>query len=339
MRRAAALLLGAILLAAGPLAGQDHHALIGVVRDTALRPLPGVEVLLLSPRRSTTSDAQGRFRLDDVPNGLRHLLVRRIGFLPVHPGVQVPQAEGDTLRVILLPAPQLLPTLMVASEQPGIRGVVGDTAYHALPGTLVELLGARLADTTDERGRFAFENLRPGQYMLRVSHYGYVERLISIDLGKPGREYSVFLSEYRPGSYDWASSNEAPGALADLAARLGMEPRRNRMTREELERYGDMALCDIPRFRALSRDRQGRNRGEPLVLLRGSNLIRNASLCGWSAAELDLLEWGEDPCADVTKTIATMLGIDCGANPGRIISRFGTVPALRRAWVALWPRS
>jgi len=82
MRRAAALLLGASLLA-GPLAAQDRHALIGVVRDTASRPLPGVEVLLLSPRRSTTSDAQGRFRLDDVPNGLRHLLLRRIGFLPL----------------------------------------------------------------------------------------------------------------------------------------------------------------------------------------------------------------------------------------------------------------
>jgi len=342
MRAPLACLLALLALPAGAraLAAQERtHAIVGVVRDTTGAPLPGIEVLLLSPRRSTTSDPQGRFRLDSVPNGDRHLLVRRIGYLPVHPGVRVPQAEGDTLRVTLLPAPQLLPTLIVDAERPGIRGVVGDSGYHALPGTLVELLGASLADTTDERGRFAFEKLRQGHYVLRVSRVGFVARLLSIDLEKKGQEYSIFLTEYRPGVYDWANTNDAASALSELSTRLAMEPRRNRLTRKELERYGTMSLCEIPRLATLFRDRRGRNRGDPSVLLRGTDWIKNASLCGWSADELDLVEWGEDPCSDASKSIPYRLGVDCGANPGRIISLYATVPALRSAWVALWPRS
>jgi hypothetical protein len=337
--RTAAALLGATLLAAGPLAAQDRYPLTGVVRDTALRPLPGIEVLLLSPRRSTTSDAQGRFRFDDVPGGMRHLTVRRIGFIPVHPSVQLPQAPGDTLRVVLLPAPQILPTLTVASERPGIRGVVGDTGYHAVPGALVELLGALRADTTDERGRFGFDNVKPGQYMLRVAREGYVSRLVPVELGKQGVEYSIFLNEFQLGIRDWAATNEGLIAMGELGSRLAMEPRRNRMTRADLDRYGTMALCDIPRLASLQRDRQGRPK-TVMVLLRGTVWVRNAGLCGWSADELDLIEFGEDPCSDASHTIADWVGVDCRANPGRIRSfGYATVPPLRGPWVALWPRS
>jgi len=337
---AATLALLAVLSGALPLAAQERaRAILGVVRDTAGLPLPGIDVLLLSPRRAASTDAQGRFRLDSVPNGERHLLVRRIGYLPVHPSVRVPQAENDTLHVTLLPAPQLLPTLIVEAERPGVRGVVGDSGYHALPGTLVELLGARIADTTDERGRFAFDNLRQGHYVLRVSRVGFVARLLAIDLEKKGQEYSIFLTEYHPGSFDWANTNDAASALSELATRLAMEPRRNRMTRQELEVYGTASLCEIPRLRSLFRDRRGRARGDPSVLLHGTDWIKNASLCGWSADELDLLEWGDDPCSDASKSIPYRLGVDCGANPGRIISLYGTVPALRTAWVSLWPRS
>jgi hypothetical protein len=323
-----------------PLAAQERsHELRGVVRDTAGGPLAGVEVLLLSPRRNTVTDAQGRFRLVEVPGGERRLLIRRIGYLPVRPSARVPQAEGDTLRVTLLPAPQLLPALIVESERGGIRGVVGDSGYHALPGTLVELLGGRLADTTDAQGRFGFAELRPGHYVLRISRVGYVARLLSVDLGKKGQEYSIFLAEYRPGVSDWANSNAAAGALGDLAARLAMEPRRTRMTRAELERYGTASLCDIPRLRSLFRDQRGRPRRDPWVLIRGSDWIQNATLCEWSADELDLLEWGDDPCSDVSKSIAYRLGVDCGANPRRITSLNGRVPLQQPGWVSLWPRS
>lgn len=323
------------LLAAVPLAGQDReHAILGTVRDTALQGLPGIEVVLLSPRRSTLTDGAGRFRFDSVPGGLRHLLIRRIGYLAVHPSVEVPQA--DTLRAILLPAPQNLPPLIVESELPGIRGVVGDTAYHALPGTLVQLLGAGLADTTDEQGRFAFEKLRQGHYVLRVSRADYLARLLSIELDKKGLEYSIFLEAYHRGMFDWANTIEAASALVDLGSRLATEPRRNRMTREELERYGTTALCDIPRLRVVVTSANP----DPYILLRGVILQRNASLCAWSADEVDLLEWGADPCLEAAKTIASVLGLWCGPTRGQSFGNSGRQTSRRRpGYVVLWPRS
>jgi hypothetical protein len=111
------------------------------------------------------------------------------------------------------------------------------------------------------------------------------------------------------------------------------------MTRAELERYGSAPLCNIPRLASLLRDRRGRLRGDPNILIRGSVWMKNADLCGWEADELDLVEWGDDPCAEVSKSIADRLLIDCGANPSRITGLNANVPSARVGWVSLWPRN
>jgi hypothetical protein len=326
----------ALLSAAGlvqPLAAQrELHTVRGTVRDTEGAVVPDVEITMESPRRVTRSDARGFFRLDSVPAGKRRLRIRRIGYLAVNPLVVVPQLGGDTLVVLMLQMPQRLEAIEVRVERKGIYGVVGDTAYHALPGTLVELLGARIADTTDEQGRFGFEELKDYRhYVLRVSRVGYYGRLISVDHNK-GREFSIFLTEYKTGSFDWANSRDAAGALADLSTRLAMEPRRTRMIREELARFGTMALCDIPKIKAHVGT-------DPSIIMRGTTWYRAASLCAWSADQIDLLEWGGDPCKEAWKSIAEVLSVWCGPAPGRIISLYATPPGRRQGYVIIWPRS
>jgi hypothetical protein len=324
----------AVLLATGlatPLEAQRPlHTVHGLVKDTEGAPVAGVEIILESPRRMTTSGADGRFALDSVPEGTRRLMARRIGYLAVSPRFEVPQAPGVSLEIVILAAPQQLAPVVVEVERTGIYGVVGDTAYRALAGTLVEILGARIADTTDSLGRFSFGELKNDRhYVIRVSKVGYLARLISVDLSKRGQEYSIFLSEYRRGTYDWANSVMAAGALADLSARLAMEPKRTRMTRKELERYGTMAVCDIPRVRSIVGD-------DPNIIYRGNNWIRQANLCAFSADQLDLLEWGGDPCRESWKSIAEVLGIYCG--PQRQTSLYGNAPGKRKAYVVVWPR-
>lgn len=319
-----------LAIAPGLQAQRQLHTVRGVVRDIEGAAVPEVEIILESPKRSARTDARGRFTLDSVPEGKRRALVRRIGYLAVHPLLSVPQAPGDTLVVTLLPMPQQLPALLVEVERQGIFGVVGDTGYHALPGTLVEVLGARVADTTDERGRFGFPELKKySHYMLRVSRSGYLARLIAVDLGNRGREYSVLLTEDSEGTFDWAGSREAAFALGDLAIRLAMEPKRTRMTREELQRFGTMALCDIPKIRSIAGS-------HPSVILRGSSWFRNADLCGWSADQIDLLEFGANPCRESWKSIASVLGTYCGAE------RRSSLTARRSSggggYVVLWPR-
>lgn len=319
--------------AAAPLAAQrELHTVRGVVTDTDGRPVQGAEVLLDSRKRAATTDAAGRFLLDSVPAGNRRLLVRRVGFLPVQPPVRVPQAPGDSLTVVLVAFAQQLDPIVVDVGKRGIYGVVGDTGYRALPGTVVELIGAARYVTTDSTGRFAFDDLKERQYMLRVSRAGYLARLLPVDLTGKGRELSVFLHEYRPGTMDWANSLEAAGALEDLGHRLALEPKRYRMTRDELVRYGTAALCDIPRIRSVVGQ-------EANIIMRGTTWYRSASLCGWTAEQVDLLEWGSDPCKETWKSIADVLGIYCGANPARMLSLYATTPELRRPWVVVWPRN
>ena len=325
----ALVLLGASGLA--PVEAQSQlHTVRGLVKDTEGAPVAGVEISLESPRRTTTSGADGRFALDSVPAGTRRLTARRIGYLAANPEVTVPQAPADSLIITMVPRPQQLAPVVVEVERPGIYGVVGDTAYRALAGTLVEILGARIADTTDSLGRFSFGELKNDRhYVIRVSKVGYLARLIAVDLTKRGREYSIFLTEYRRGNYDWANSLMAVDALADLSARLAMEPRRTRMTREELERYGTMAVCDIPRVRSIVG-------GAPSIIYRGNIWIRQADLCAFNADEIDLLEWGGDPCRESWKSIAAVLGVWCG--PQRQTSLYGNAPGKRSAYVVVWPR-
>lgn len=316
---------------AGPAAAQKPlHTVVGVVLDGDANPLVGVEVLLDSPERRAATNRLGIFRLDSVPEGKRRIVVRRIGYLAVHPTVTVPQAPGDTVHVILLRTAQELEPIIVQADRPGIRGVVGDTGYRALPGTVVELLGARRGTVTDDRGRFAFENLKQGQYMLRISRKGYRARIMSVNLTKTGQEYSIFLNEFRPGAFDWANSHEAVGALTDLSIRLAPESHWNRMTRAELERYGTMALCDIPRLRIMT------SKVDPSIVMRGTAWIRGANLCGWNADQIDLIEWGPDPCKEAWKSIADLLGVNCG--PQSKVNLFSTAPAARGPWFILWPR-
>jgi hypothetical protein len=317
-------------------AQRELYIVRGYVKDTEGAALPGVEVIMESPRRIGRTDPRGYFLLDSVPAGKRRLTARRIGYLAVSPVVLVPQLETDTLEILLMQMAQQLDPVEVTLDREGLYGVVGDTGYRALPGTLVEVLGARLADTTDEQGRFGFDGLKQRHYVLRVSRPGYYGRMFSVDFSK-GRELSIFLTRYKEGDYDWANSREAAFSLPDLATRLAMEPKRYRMTREELNRYGSMMVCDIPRIRALYPRGRGQMGEEPNIILRGSIWWRNASLCSWTADQLDLVEWGRDPCSEAWKSIAAVLNVWCG--PQRQSSLYAQTPGVRKPYVVVWPRS
>jgi hypothetical protein len=318
-----------IVIAAGVLVGQPLaaqqplHLVRGVVKDTDMAPVAGVEVLIAGRSRSATTDAQGRFVLDSVPGGKVRLTVRRVGYLAIHPTVSVPQPPDETLEVILLPFAQQLEPLQVDIPRRAVSGVVGDTGYRAIPGATVELVGAKREVLTDSTGRFSFDDLKSGHYMLRVARAGYQTRVVGVDLTGAGRDYSIFMHKLRPGRVEWADSRQAIWALEGLSLRLSMEPKRNRMTRDELVRYGTTALCDIPRIRALVRD-------YPTVIMRGTDRLIGAELCGWSADQMDLIEWGGNACR-VVGGVAQAAGSGCGPR-GALSAR------QQSSFVILWPR-
>jgi hypothetical protein len=75
---------------------------------------------------------------------------------------------------------------------------------------------------------------------------------------------------------------------------------------------------------------------DPNVILRGSIWYRNSSLCGWSADQMDLLEYGVDPCREAWRSVADVLGMRCG--PQRGVSIMMGPQSRRGSYVVMWPR-
>jgi hypothetical protein len=274
--------------------------------------MPGISASTASPRQT-------------APPG------RRISYLAVNPVVLVPQLDMRHLRIIAADAASCWRPSSEGQPQGHLRRGGRHCTIVRCPepssnswarGSPIPPMPRALRLRRDQDYR---------HFVIRVSRVGYYGRHISVDHDK-GRELSIFLSEYKTGSLDWANSREAGGALADLATRLAMEPRRTRMTREELARYGTMALCEIPRIRSQA----GRDPPSSCVARPGCG----PTLCAWTADQVDLLEWGGDPCKEAYKSIAQVLSIWCGPSPGRMFpSLYATIPERRPGYVVVWPRS
>jgi hypothetical protein len=93
----------------------------GAVADTALRPVSFAEVTILRTEIKLQTNAQGRFRFNDVPPGQYLLIVRRIGFRPISSIIQV--GIRDTLRLsfTMEPAIQTLDQVVVTEERRSLR--------------------------------------------------------------------------------------------------------------------------------------------------------------------------------------------------------------------------
>lgn len=181
-----------------------------------------------------------------------------------------------------MPAAVLLPTIVVQGQRGGIYGKVGDTAYRALPGAQVTLLGPGGSEVlSDSLGSFAFPKLSDGTYMLRVSKPGFTERRISVELrsGK-GKEFTFLLA---PEPHPRFAPGEG-AALFDLGRRLALGFRRERMVATELERYGSLSVCDVPRVRSLIGTGQ-------IGVLNGADTLAPRQVCAWRMDELELIEF------------------------------------------------
>jgi hypothetical protein len=93
---------------------QSQVTLFGRVADDRGRPLEDAEVYLGGLSRTTRTDRAGRFVVRDLPIGLFHFGVRRIGYEPV---VELHRfVASDTLEVVLVPIGVRLDTVRVQAQ-------------------------------------------------------------------------------------------------------------------------------------------------------------------------------------------------------------------------------
>lgn len=93
----------------------------GLVTDTALRPVPFAEVVVVRTDIKLQTNSLGKFRFIDVPAGDYLLIVRRLGYRPVSSIIRV--GERDTLRLAfeLEKAIQSLDAVTVVEERRSMR--------------------------------------------------------------------------------------------------------------------------------------------------------------------------------------------------------------------------
>jgi len=325
---AALLVTLGLVASAAPARAQDLTSIRGIVHDLAGIPLSGVEVVLVGMDRSVYTDGSGRFAFGNLRFRVYSLLVRHPGYAAARARVPAETAEPTEIDVYLTQIPHVLDNIVVTGTRQGLHGVVSDSARSPIPGARVVLLGGAGSTTTDSTGYFSFPDIHRGPHIVSAERPGYVSRPLHVEVpSSRSIEVVLFMAPAPPG-YRRDFAEEA--ALEDLGKRLAWNPARTRMTRSELERSDGRALCDIARIRASIRSE------EPDVILNGVHVLRQWPLCGWNAEEIEMVEWGVDPCRDVTGTTAALLGVYCTGTRAQSMMRGRAAP--RNGFVMIWTR-
>ncbi|HEX9563040.1 MAG TPA: carboxypeptidase regulatory-like domain-containing protein [Gemmatimonadaceae bacterium] len=254
MRTTAGAGLGLLLLAATPAlplstGAQQPSSVQGVVRNETGRPIEQAQVILNpgAGQRELRTDADGRFQFVGVTPGSHRLRVARIGF---QPDSQVIQAGGPFLGIaVVLRRLTTLQEVAIQVRPTGVYGTVlsGDQ-LKPVEGARVELLGARVRDTTDADGAFSMSAAPTGTFMLRVSSAGHDTRMLSV---RVPRDTGVGIDlVLRPGSDKLDAHMEM--LWADLAQRINWRGVNSAVVgREQLLSRGrslEMALKFAPDF-------------------------------------------------------------------------------------------
>lgn len=320
--RAIAALIGVIAGSAQLLGAQGVASLTGTVRDTAGFPLAGAEVILDNKRIVTTP--QGAFRFDSLRVGTYLITIRQMGYAALRSPVTV-RREISHYDYVLHRATHVLPTVYVEASREGIYGTVGDTSLRPLAGVRVQVAGRGGGEAvTDSTGRFAFPLAIEGEHVVRTVHPGYAEERLFVELKK--REGVELAIRLRPSRVIASRADEV--AVHELGRRLVANLAGDRLSASQLNRYGSLGLCEVNRIAA----GVGRRTDSLTIIINGTLILEKRSvrdLCSWQAAEVQLVEFGEDICRDVTRTLVDMLNVWCTNFTGK--ERVSSATSLRGA--------
>ncbi|RKH43557.1 carboxypeptidase regulatory-like domain-containing protein, partial [Corallococcus llansteffanensis] len=128
--------------------------LSGVITLEAASTSAGIAVTLTGTSAATTTDAEGRFVLEDLPLGPSALVAVKDGYTALQLSVEVKERDSTPVTQVLA---------RIRGRVEGQVRLEGSTAHD---GIQVSLLGETPRATTDAEGRFVLGNLLPGTYTL-----------------------------------------------------------------------------------------------------------------------------------------------------------------------------
>jgi hypothetical protein len=224
------------------------QSLSGTVVNETGRPIEQAQVLLNpgTGQRELRTDRDGAFRFVGVSPGSHRLRVLRIGFQPRDTTVTASDSGTIVISLVRLTS---LSEVAVRVRPSGVYGTILERdSLRPIPGARVELMGARVSDTTDASGAFAMGNARTGTFMLKVTHPMYDVRVLSVRVPRDsGVGIDIVL---RAGSA--ALANHMEGLWFDMAQRINWKGVNAAVVgRDELAGHGnslDMAIKFAPSF-------------------------------------------------------------------------------------------
>jgi hypothetical protein len=113
-------------------AGAQEVTLRGLVMDSSRAPVPGVAVAVVAVHQVTRTDSLGRFTLGKLPGGSVELSFRRFGFAPATLQRTLPASGVDSVKVMLVEAPQVMSAMSVTERHR--RQGVEDFYYRRAQG-------------------------------------------------------------------------------------------------------------------------------------------------------------------------------------------------------------
>ena len=190
-------------------------------------------------RVESTTDAQGRFRLEGIGRSPVGIVARAAGFASAGRG---DVRAGDAVDLFLFPGATL-------------RGTVRDDAGRPVAGALVRADSDRFssapqAETTDAQGAFVMAGIRPGEYVV-VARGGSRAPGIAFVLVEPDAEASVSLA-LSEGGYATGQIVDSDGRPLTGRVRLevfeerGLSPAASDAVSAEAGADGRFALGPLP---------------------------------------------------------------------------------------------
>ena len=174
--------IGGVLLAVAALSvealGQvPRTTVVGVVRDSAGRPVALAHVITTGSE--SLSDSAGRFSMPNVPVGKTSVSIRRLGYEPTDLVLEAVEGRVDSLIVVLTVLPVDLPGVVTHADE-RLRVYLAEFYRHRENGMgryldRAQLSAMRVSQTSDVLRRMPGVRLVPdrnGRYVLRMGRSG-----------------------------------------------------------------------------------------------------------------------------------------------------------------------
>ena len=249
-RRLGFLAMFALAVPAVESRAQSAGAIRGRVVDSTGRPVSFAQVELRPIDRRVVADQSGDFSIAGLTDGQYELRVRRIGYTPTTVQVRVP-GEQRSLSITLVPLPRVLDSVRIRERSSILRytGIVLDDLNEPVVGAEVIAAGASdLGVRTDSAGHFRLAKPQKGMLVLRIRKFGYTPYFGSLTFSAE-REDTIRVKRHPqdlPEAYIRIESGFGRDTFAyvELDSRMRWKvPGSGVASREDLDRWGDMDLC------------------------------------------------------------------------------------------------